>query len=262
MIANSSTTTTVVELEGIQKSFGARMVLRDISLKISAQQVVVLIGASGSGKTTLLRCVNLLEQPEKGRIVVNGEPMGRHYPDGRFEPISGSALDRRRSEIGMVFQRFNLFPHMTALQNVMIGPTMVRKMAREEARTLAMDQLAMVGLDDRSESYPSQLSGGQQQRVAIARALAMKPKLMLFDEPTSALDPELVGEVLDSMRDLAKSGMTMVIVTHEMAFAREVSDQVLFLHNGEILESGAPEDVFKQPSNERTRNFLRRVLHA
>lgn len=251
----------VVELSGIRKSFGERTVLRDISLKIHAGQVVVLIGASGSGKTTLLRCINLLETPDKGLVVVNGEPMGKHEADGRFEPVSGAVLDKRRSEIGMVFQRFNLFPHMTALENVVIGPTMVRKMSGEEANAVAMDQLEKVGLADRSDAYPSQLSGGQQQRVAIARALAMKPKLMLFDEPTSALDPELVGEVLDSMRFLAHSGMTMVIVTHEMAFAREVADKVLFLHDGEILEGASPEELFMNPKHERTRNFLRRVLH-
>lgn len=251
----------VVELQGIQKSFGSRTVLRNISLTVNAGQVVVLIGASGSGKTTLLRCINLLERPDQGAIIVNGEAMGESHRDGRFAPVSGSELDRRRSEIGMVFQRFNLFPHMTVLQNVMIGPVMVRKLPREAAQQIAREQLAKVGLADRVDAYPSQLSGGQQQRVAIARALAMKPKLMLFDEPTSALDPELVGEVLDSMRDLARSGMTMVIVTHEMAFAREVSDKVLFLHGGEILESASPEELFTNPKHERTRNFLRRVLH-
>jgi polar amino acid transport system ATP-binding protein len=252
----------MVRIESLQKSFGSRVVLKDVSLEVEPSQVIVLIGASGSGKTTLLRCVNMLEIPDRGRIFVAGEPMGNHHSDGRFTSLSAGMLDRRRSEIGMVFQRFNLFPHMTALENAMLGPVMVRKMSRYDARSQATEQLKRVGLGDRLDAYPAQLSGGQQQRVAIARALAMKPKLMLFDEPTSALDPELVGEVLDSMRSLARSGMTMVIVTHEMAFAREIADRVLFLDGGEIVEAGPPSQIFEHPSHARTRSFLRRILHA
>jgi polar amino acid transport system ATP-binding protein len=252
----------MVQLENIAKSFGEREVLRSVSMEVAEGEVVALIGVSGSGKTTLLRCINMLEVPQRGRVFIDGAPMGVHRPDGSFGMLPDRQLVRRRAEIGMVFQRFNLFPHMTALKNVTLGPIDVRKMPEEDARALAMKNLSAVGLADRSDAYPAQLSGGQQQRVAIARALAMNPKLMLFDEPTSALDPELVGEVLDAIRALAEGGMTMVIVTHEMAFARDVADRVLFLDKGEIIESGSPTQIFGAPQQERTRSFLQRVLHA
>jgi polar amino acid transport system ATP-binding protein len=250
----------MVRVERLRKSFGGHVVLRDISVDVARGEVVALIGASGSGKTTLLRCVNVLETPDRGRVFVNGAPMGVHLPDGRFAPLKERVLTARRGEIGMVFQRFNLFPHMTAAENIMLGPTVARRVAKAEAREQAIALLAKVGLGDRGDAYPAQLSGGQQQRVAIARALAMKPQLMLFDEPTSALDPELVGEVLDTIRRLANDGMTMMIVTHEMEFAREVADRVLFLDQGAILEEGSPAEIFGRPQHARTRAFLQRVL--
>jgi polar amino acid transport system ATP-binding protein len=249
-----------VRIEGLSHSFGSHLVLSDINLTVASGEVVVLIGASGSGKTTLLRCINVLELPQRGMIYIDGEPMGVRGKDGAFAVFPDHLLNRKRADIGMVFQRFNLFPHMTALQNVMLGPTLVRKMPAKQAEEFAVLQLRKVGLEDKLASYPSKLSGGQQQRVAIARALAMSPKLMLFDEPTSALDPELVGEVLDTMRQLAEEGMTMIIVTHEMGFASEVADRVEFLDNGSILEEGPPERIFSNPESERTRTFLRRVL--
>jgi polar amino acid transport system ATP-binding protein len=249
----------VVRIEKLGKSFGALKVLRDIDMQVEAREVVVLIGASGSGKTTLLRCVNCLETPTSGRIWVDGEPMGLFDGGGAFKPLPEALLNQRRAQIGMVFQRFNLFPHMTALGNVAIAPVMVKRMAREEAEALAARLLAKVGLSDKKDVYPSKLSGGQQQRVAIARALAMSPKLMLFDEPTSSLDPELVGEVLESMKQLAAEGMTMLVVTHEMGFAREVGNRICFLHEGRILEQGPPEQFFNAPREERTRAFLSRV---
>jgi polar amino acid transport system ATP-binding protein len=237
------------------------MVLDDINLTVASGEVVVLIGASGSGKTTLLRCINVLELPQRGMIYIGDEPMGERRKDGSFTAFPDYLLNRKRADIGMVFQRFNLFPHMTVLQNVMLGPVLVRKMPAENAKEFAMAQLRKVGLEEKLAAYPSKLSGGQQQRVAIARALAMSPKLMLFDEPTSALDPELVGEVLDTMRQLAEEGMTMIIVTHEMGFANEVADRVQFLDSGRILEEGPPSRIFQNPEHERTRIFLRRVLH-
>jgi len=249
-----------VDISSLSKSFGKNEVLKKIDLQVEKGHVVVMIGASGSGKTTLLRCVNVLETPDRGTVLVNGVAMGDTGVDGSFIRLSERALNQRRSEIGMVFQRFNLFPHLTAIENVMIGPVMARGLGKTEARTLATDQLARVGLADKLDSYPSRLSGGQQQRVAIARALAMKPQLMLFDEPTSALDPELVGEVLETMRQLAEEGMTMLIVTHEMEFAREVADRVIFLHDGCIVEEGRPDVIFSNPQHERTRSFLRRTL--
>jgi polar amino acid transport system ATP-binding protein len=251
----------MVHLEGISKSFGSLQVLRDVSLKVLPGEVVVMIGASGSGKTTLLRCINLLNAPDSGRITIDGTMLGQETPDGSFRPLPDRQLDRARARVGMVFQRFNLFPHMTAAENVMLGPVMVRKMGKAAARELAAMQLGRVGLADKLDAYPSRLSGGQQQRVAIARALAMEPKLMLFDEPTSALDPELVGEVLETMRRLADEGMTMVIVTHEMDFAREVADRVLFLHAGAVVEQGSPDAIFTAPRHERLQTFLRRTLH-
>src|SRR4051812_11169982 len=228
-------------------------------MQVAAREVVVLIGASGSGKTTLLRCLNCLEIPTTGRIWVDGEPMGLSDGAGVFKPLPEALLNQRRAEIGMVFQRFNLFPHMTALQNVSLAPVMVRKTPQAEAEALAEKLLEKVGLGDKKHVYPSKLSGGQQQRVAIARALAMNPKLMLFDEPTSSLDPELVGEVLETMKQLAEEGMTMIVVTHEMGFAREVGDRILFLHQGRILEEGPPEQIFNSPREDRTKAFLSRV---
>jgi polar amino acid transport system ATP-binding protein len=251
----------MVHLEALTKSFGESAVLRDVSLKVQRGEVVVMIGASGSGKTTLLRCINLLTVPDRGRVTVDGTVLGSEGPGGDFRPLPDRLLDRHRTHIGMVFQRFNLFPHMTALQNVMLGPVLVRKLSKTAARELAIAQLEKVGLAAKIDQYPSHLSGGQQQRVAIARSLAMAPKLMLFDEPTSALDPELVGEVLETMRELADDGMTMVVVTHEMDFAREVGDRVLFLHGGQIAEEGRPEALFAHPQHERTRAFLHRTLH-
>jgi polar amino acid transport system ATP-binding protein len=250
----------LVRIEKLGKSFGTLEVLRDIDMRVDEREVVVLIGASGSGKTTLLRCVNCLETPTTGRIWVDGQPMGQFDGNGAFTPLPEALLNQRRAQIGMVFQRFNLFPHMTALHNVAIAPVMVKKMARAEAEALASRLLAKVGLSDKKHVYPSRLSGGQQQRVAIARALAMNPKLMLFDEPTSSLDPELVGEVLETMKQLAAEGMTMIVVTHEMGFAREVGNRILFLHEGRILEEGPPQQMFNAPREERTRAFLSRVL--
>jgi polar amino acid transport system ATP-binding protein len=249
----------MVRTEKLCKSFGALTVLRDIDMSVRKGEVVVLIGASGSGKTTLLRCVNALETPTCGKLWVDGEPMGIFTDDGGFRPLPEAVLNRRRAQMGMVFQRFNLFPHMTALQNVRLAPVMVKGMPKAEAEALAEKLLTKVGLSDKMHVYPSKLSGGQQQRVAIARALAMTPKLMLFDEPTSALDPELVGEVLGTMKQLAEEGMTMMVVTHEMGFAREVGDRILFLHEGRILEEGTPEQIFNTPSEERTKAFLARV---
>ena len=256
----SSTPTPMVNIEQLSKSFGLNPVLKGIDLSIAPKEVVVMIGASGSGKTTLLRCINLLETPDKGRIFVDGSPIGVHQPDGCFRMLPEREIDRIRSQIGMVFQRFNLFGHLTVIENVMLGPVVARKMPKGEAHDLAMAQLRKVGLETKADSYPSRLSGGQQQRVAIARALALKPKLLLFDEPTSALDPELVGEVLETMRELAAEGMTMVIVTHEMQFAREVADSVCFLADGVLLERAAPEQLFSSPQHERTRTFLKRTL--
>ncbi len=249
----------MVRIERLGKCFGELQVLRDIDMTVSKSEVVVLIGASGSGKTTLLRCVNCLETPTSGRIWVDEEPMGVFTESGRFQPLSDAMLNQRRAQIGMVFQRFNLFPHMTVLQNVSLAPVMVKKTPQAEAERIAEDLLAKVGLSEKRDVYPSKLSGGQQQRVAIARALAMNPKLMLFDEPTSSLDPELVGEVLETMKQLAKEGMTMVVVTHEMGFAREVGNRILFLHEGRILEQGSPDEIFNHPREERTRAFLSRV---
>ena len=250
----------MVRVQQLSKSFGGLAVLRDIDLEVKTGEVVVLIGASGSGKTTLLRCLNGLEVPTRGRIWVDGEPMGVFGDDGTFRPLPERALNARRAQIGMVFQRFNLFAHMTALDNVSLAPIMVKRLPRREAEAVAASVLAKVGLSDKLRAYPSKLSGGQQQRVAIARALAMNPKLMLFDEPTSSLDPELVDEVLDTMGQLANDGMTMIVVTHEMQFAREAGDRILFLHEGRILEEGTPDQIFTEPREGRTRAFLSRVL--
>ena len=239
----------MIDIENLRKSFGDVEVLKGIDLTIKEKEVVVIIGPSGSGKSTLLRCMNYLEEPTSGEVSVDGIVL-----DGEAN------INKVREEVGMVFQRFNLFPHMTVLQNIMLAPIKVRHVAKQEAEETARKLLARVGLADKADAYPSQLSGGQQQRVAIARALAMKPKVMLFDEPTSALDPEMVGEVLDVMRKLAEEGMTMVIVTHEMGFAREVGDRLLFVDDGRIIEQGDPKEVFEHPQEERTRLFLSKVL--
>ncbi|MBC3954073.1 MULTISPECIES: amino acid ABC transporter ATP-binding protein [Pseudomonas] len=251
----------IIEALDIHKSFGDLQILKGISLQVRRGEVVVLIGASGSGKTTFIRCINLLEDIQGGRIRVNGRAMGyRERSDGSLVRDSERNIARQRRDIGMVFQRFNLFPHMTALENIIEAPIQVLGVPRAQALEQARGLLARVGLADKASHYPSMLSGGQQQRVAIARALAMKPQAMLFDEPTSALDPETVGEVLQVMKELAEEGMTMVVVTHEMGFAREVADRVVVLDQGELIEQGPPEQIFSRPSHPRTRAFLSRVL--
>jgi len=244
----------------VHKNFGRLEVLRGVSTDVARGEVVVLIGASGSGKTTLLRCINHLETLDSGRIYVDGELIGYREVNGRLREDSEREVARKRSAIGMVFQRFNLFPHLTALGNVIEAPLRVKKTPRKEVEELGRKLLTKVGLADKLDVHPSRLSGGQQQRIAIARALAMEPKLMLFDEPTSALDPELVGEVLDVMKSLAREGMTMVVVTHEMGFAREVADRVVFMDEGLIVEEGTPEAILQSPQQERTKAFLNRVL--
>jgi polar amino acid transport system ATP-binding protein len=246
----------MVRAEDVVKRFGHLTILNGVSFTVKRGQVVVIIGPSGSGKTTMLRCINHLEKIDGGRIYIDGELLGYRMVNGRLVEDSDAAISRVRSQIGFVFQRFNLFPHMTALENVIEAPIHVLHQSREEATERAMELLAKVGLAEKADSYPHKLSGGQQQRVAIARALAMNPKLMLFDEATSALDPELVGEVLKVMRQLAEEGMTMVVVTHEMGFARDVADHVIFMDRGIIVEEGPPEQVFEHTSNERTRAFL------
>ncbi|MTD17520.1 ATP-binding cassette domain-containing protein [Nakamurella sp. YIM 132087] len=252
----------VIRIRSLTKSFGALRVLKGVDLDVRRGEVVSLIGASGSGKSTLLRCINGLEDPESGLIEVDGALMGRELRGGRIHEIPPRRARAQRAEVGMVFQSFHLFGHRTVLENVMLAPRHVRRVSRDAARSSAMEQLERVGLADKAGSYPRQLSGGQQQRVAIARALCMRPTVMLFDEPTSALDPELVGEVLDVIKGIAADGATMIIVTHELAFARDVSDQVVFLHNGSILESGAPEAVLGNPQQDRTREFLQRYTGA
>jgi polar amino acid transport system ATP-binding protein len=252
--------TAMVNAEGVHKRFGRHEVLTGITLAVQAAEVMCLLGPSGSGKSTFLRCINHLEKINAGRLSVDGELVGYRQVGGRLHELRESEVARKRAEIGMVFQHFNLFPHMTALGNVTCAPIRVKNVSREQARSRGRELLDRVGLGDKLESYPAQLSGGQQQRVAIARALAMEPKLMLFDEPTSALDPELVGEVLQVMRALARDGMTMIVVTHEMGFAREVADTVVFMDAGAVVESGRPSDVLSNPSHERTRAFLSKVL--
>lgn len=252
----------LIQIRGVHKFFGDLHVLRGIDLDIANGEVCVIMGPSGSGKSTLLRCLNQLETISAGEIFIDGELLGyRKDPStGVLYDLTDKQIASQRSQIGMVFQRFNLFPHMTAIENVMEGPIQVLGRPKEEVAREAQEYLELVGLGDRLNHYPSQLSGGQQQRVAIARALAMKPGLMLFDEPTSALDPELVGEVLSVMQDLAKAGMTMVVVTHEVGFAREVADHVVFMDGGTIVEEGSPEDVIVNPQNPRTREFFSKVL--
>ncbi len=239
----------MISVRNLKKSFGSVEVLKGVNLDIEEKEVVVIIGPSGSGKSTLLRCLNYLEKPTSGEITVDGMTLG-----------GGTDINKVRAEVGMVFQRFNLFPHMTAMENITLAPMKVRGVSRAEAEEDALRLLRKVGLADRAEAYPEQLSGGQQQRVAIARALAMKPKVMLFDEPTSALDPEMVKEVLEVMKELAQEGMTMAVVTHEMGFAREVGDRVLFVDQGVIMEEGTPEEIFSRPQEARTKEFLSKIL--
>ena len=240
----------MIEIKNLHKSFGHVEVLKGVDVSIEEKEVVVIIGPSGSGKSTLLRCMNYLEEPTSGDITVDNMKLDKH-----------ADINKIRENIGMVFQRFNLFPHMTVLENIVLAPTKVLKISRDEAISTAMDLLQRVGLKEKANSYPSQLSGGQQQRVAIARALAMKPKVMLFDEPTSALDPEMVTEVLDVMKSLANQGMTMVVVTHEMGFARTVADRVIFLENGKIVEENDSETFFSHPESDRAKDFLSKVMH-
>ena len=253
--------TAVVEAHDVDKWFGDLHVLQKVSLTVGLREVVVIIGPSGSGKSTFLRCLNHLEKIDSGSLTVNGHPIGYRSRHGRLVEDSEHRIAAQRREIGMVFQRFNLFPHMTALENVTAAPVHVLGMKRAEANELGMTLLARVGLDHKAGSYPGHLSGGQQQRVAIARALAMKPALMLFDEATSALDPEMIGEVLDVMKELAQDGMTMIVVTHEMGFAREVGDRVVMMDAGSIVEEGKPADLFSNPGHERTRSFLSKIIH-
>jgi polar amino acid transport system ATP-binding protein len=250
----------MVKAEGVHKRFGRLEVLRGITLEVGRGEVMCIIGPSGSGKSTFLRAINHLEKINSGRLSVDGKLVGYVQRGDKLHELPDKLVARRRAEIGMVFQRFNLFPHKTALENVIEAPRLVLGVSKSQATEEATALLQRVGLSDKLASYPSQLSGGQQQRVAIARALAMKPKLMLFDEPTSALDPELVGDVLDVMRGLARDGMTMVVVTHEMGFAREVADELVFMDGGVIVEAGAPREVLANPQHERTKLFLSKVL--
>jgi polar amino acid transport system ATP-binding protein len=253
-------TTTMVKAENVHKSFGHVEVLKGIDLEVTNGEVFCLLGPSGSGKSTFLRCINHLERVDGGRLSVDGRLIGYREEGDKLYEMHEREIAAQRRDIGMVFQRFNLFPHMTALENVMEAPVQVRGESKAAARQQALQLLDRVGLAERAGNYPAELSGGQQQRVAIARALAMKPKLMLFDEPTSALDPELVGEVLDVMKDLAREGMTMIVVTHEIGFAREVADTVVFMDGGVIVEAGKPVDVLGNPQHLRTKAFLSKVL--
>ncbi len=250
----------MIVADRVCKNFGALQVLKGVSLEIGRGEVLCVIGPSGSGKSTFLRCINHLEQVNAGRLYVDGELVGYQEKNGKLYELHPREAARQRREIGMVFQHFNLFPHRTVLDNVIEAPTQVKKVRKADAITKAKELLERVGLAEKANAYPAQLSGGQQQRVAIARALAMDPKLMLFDEPTSALDPELVGEVLTVMRELAESGMTMVVVTHEMGFAREVADKLVFMDGGVIVEAGAPRELLANPKHERTKTFLSRLL--
>ncbi len=250
----------MIIIKGLHKSFGPLKVLHDINLEVQQGQVVCLLGPSGAGKSTLLRCMNYLESPSGGAVIIDGEFVGTKRVGNRLHEADEHDLCRARQKTGMVFQRFNLFGHLTALENVSLGPIVVKRMAAAQARARSLALLERVGLAAKRDSYPRQLSGGQQQRVAIARALAMEPRVMLFDEPTSALDPELVGEVLEVMRELAESGMTMVVVTHEIGFARDVADEVVFMDHGAIVECGAPSQLLSNPREPRTREFLARIL--
>jgi polar amino acid transport system ATP-binding protein len=257
--ATDTTTMPLVRAVNVTKAFHGNEVLKGIDMDVNKSEVVCLLGPSGSGKTTFLRCINQLESIDGGRIWVDGDLMGYDDRAGTLHHLNDKQIAAQRRDIGMVFQRWNLFPHMTALENIMEAPIQVKREKKSEVKARALDLLDQVGLKDKPAAYPAQLSGGQQQRVAIARALAMKPKLMLFDEPTSALDPELVGEVLKVMRQLALDGMTMIVVTHEMGFAREVADRVVFMDGGVVVEQGPPSEVIANPQHERTRSFLRRM---
>ncbi len=239
----------MIVINDLHKSYGENEILKGIDLTVNKSEVVVVVGPSGSGKSTLLRCINYLEVPTKGTITIDKETINKK-----------TNINNIRKDVGMVFQHFNLFPHMTVLQNIMLAPVKVRKISKDKAKQKALELLRRVGLESKADNYPSQLSGGQQQRVAIARALAMEPKIMLFDEPTSALDPEMVNEVLDVMKDLAQSGMTMMCVTHEMGFARQVADRVIFVDQGKILEDASPEMLFTNPKHDRTKEFLAKIL--
>jgi len=250
----------VVEATDVEKWFGRLHVLKGVSMTVKRQEVVVIIGPSGSGKTTFIRCINHLEKIQSGRIFVNGHLIGYREDNGRLVEDKEKNIAKQRQEVGMVFQRFNLFNHMTALDNIIEAPIRVRGVPKDEAAKTGRALLARVGLAAKEDSYPAQLSGGQQQRVAIARALAMKPALMLFDEPTSALDPEMIGEVLEVMKELAREGMTMIVVSHEMGFAREVADRMVMMDDGQIIEVGTPEHFFTAPEHERTKGFLSKIL--
>ena len=250
----------VVEATDVHKYFGRLHVLQGVNLTVRRREVLVLIGPSGSGKTTFLRCINHLERIQQGRIKVNGHLIGYREEDGKLVEDRERNVAAQRSEIGFVFQRFNLFPHLTALENIMEAPVQVRGVSEDEAREMGMKLLERVGLETKVDTYPGRLSGGQQQRVAIARALAMRPALLLFDEPTSALDPEMIGEVLDVMKELAHEGMTMIVVSHEMGFAREVADRVVMMDDGAIIEEGTPDGLFANPREERTQAFLSKIL--
>jgi polar amino acid transport system ATP-binding protein len=253
-------TNLMVDAQRVHKSFGANEVLKGIDFQVAPGQVVCLLGPSGSGKSTFLRCINHLEKINAGRLFVDGELVGYRQQGDKLHELSERDVAKKRTEIGMVFQHFNLFPHMTAMGNIIEAPCQVKNEAKGDVRQRATELLAKVGLAEKANAYPRQLSGGQQQRVAIARALAMRPKLMLFDEPTSALDPELVGDVLAVMKDLASSGMTMIVVTHEIGFAREVADTVVFMDGGVVVEQGSPSEVISNPRHERTKTFLAQVL--
>lgn len=240
----------MIKTEKLTKSFGDKQVLKGIDEQINSGEVVVIIGPSGSGKSTFLRCMNLLEEPTSGKVVFEGQEINK----------KGVNIDSIRTKMGMVFQSFNLFPHLTVLDNIMIGPQQVKKVPKDKAEAIARKLLARMGMSEKADVYPQSLSGGQKQRIAIARALAMEPDMMLFDEPTSALDPEMVGEVLQVMKDLAMEGMTMVVVTHEMGFAKEVGDRILFMDDGQVMEQGTPDEIFNHPKSERTKDFLSKVL--
>jgi polar amino acid transport system ATP-binding protein len=256
----SKSTEPMVHANGVHKNFGALTVLKGINLSVQRGEVMCLVGPSGSGKTTFLRCINHLERVNAGRLYVDGVLVGYEERGNKLHELHPREAARQRRDIGMVFQHFNLFPHMTALENITEAPIRVRKQAKDKAVANARRLLDQVGLGEKAKAYPAQLSGGQQQRIAIARALAMDPKLMLFDEPTSALDPELVGEVLDVMKELAQGGMTMVVVTHEMGFAREVADELVFMDDGAVVEKGKPREILANPQHERTKAFLSKVL--
>ncbi|MDR7419386.1 MAG: amino acid ABC transporter ATP-binding protein [Armatimonadota bacterium] len=260
-MANPGHTQPIVELVDVHKYFGAHHVLRGIDLRVQQGEVVVIVGPSGSGKSTMLRCINHLERIQRGRILVAGHLVGYRESGDRLVELSDAEVARHRRDVGMVFQQFNLFPHMTALDNIAAAPIHVLRVPSAEARTQAVRLLELVGLPEKAEAYPAQLSGGQQQRVAIARALAMNPKVMLFDEPTSALDPEMITEVLDVMLALSRQGSTMLVVTHEMGFARAAADRIVFMDQGRLVEEAPPDRFFGNPQNERTRQFLSKILH-